>query len=147
MKTILKILLLGGLIGITVFSCRKEKIIPRHNTNITLYDKPIDVILANIMGKWDLRYGKGGIAANTVQYFHNYIWEFTSDNKIIQTYNDTIECNSYIQWRREKYMNGFTYLMSVCGWNYTIVNGIYNDTLVLSGYGPDAMSYYFTRSN
>ncbi len=151
MKTILKILFLSGLIGITAFSCRKEEIKPQHNSNITLYNKPLAVIRANIQGKWKLRYGKGGISANTVQYFHNILWEFTSDNKIIQTYNDTIESDSYIYWLREKDAHGrLTYLMKYYQGVVPItliVNGIYNDTLVFSDNAADAVSYHLTRSN
>ena len=152
MKTILKILFLSGIIGITAFSCRKEKIKPQQKANITLYDKPLAVIRANIMGKWKLQYEKGGFCGTCIyRNFQNFIWEFTSDNKFIQTYNDTLFVDSDIVWPRIKYFDGFTYLMSFhdldgVPWNY-IVKGIYNDTLVFSDYSSDPVSYYLTRSN
>ena len=59
LTTRLKFLLLIGFIGISVFSCQKEIIKPQHNANITLYNKPLNVIRANIQGKWKLEYEKG----------------------------------------------------------------------------------------
>jgi len=148
MKTILKILFLSGLIGITAFSCRKEKIKPQHNSNITLYDKPLAVIQANIMGKWKLQYEKGGICASCVNdNFNNIVWEFTDDNKIKQSYNDTLVNETIIIWTREKdIFTDLTFIMNFYD-NSFIVCGIHNDTLVLSDNSYDPVSYHFTRSN
>ncbi len=147
----LKIFFICGLIVITSFGCKKDKTIkPQYNTNIILYNKPLNVIRANIMWKWKLQYEKGGICSTCINnHFKNYIWEFTSDNKIIQTYNDTLLVDSDIHWSKVKYMYGTTYLMSyyqgIVPLNL-IVKGIINDTLVFSDYGSDAVSYHLTRS-
>ena len=154
MKTIMKILLLSGLIAITTYSCRKEKtvITPQYNSNITLYNKPLNVIRANIMWKWKLEYEKGGICGTCIyRNFQNFIWEFTSDNKLIQTYNDTLFMDSDIDWSLIKYSDVSIYVANVhdldgVPWDYK-VKGIYNDTLILSDYTSDPISYYFTRLN
>ena len=153
MKTVLKILLLSGLIGIIAFSCRKDTIIkPQYNANITLYNKPLDVIRANILGKWKLEYEKGGICSTCINdHFKNYIWEFTSDNKIIQTYNDTLLADSKISWLKGKDVYGrLTYLMNFYQGIVPIdliVNYIHDDTLVFSDNAADAVSYYLLRLN
>ena len=144
----LKILFLSTLLIFTVLGCyKKEIIIPQYNSNIVLYDKPLDVIRVNIMWKWKLEYGEGGFCGTCIYPAKkNIIWEFTQDNKIIQTYNDTLITNSDIVWAKEKYTYVMTfYYLNGMPWNY-MVKGIYNDTLIISDYGPDAISYYLTRT-
>lgn len=133
--------------------CKKE-----HNnhivTNIILYNKPLDTIQFYIQGKWECHYGKGGIAANNIQYYHNYYWSFGSNNRLIQSYNGATTTDTAINWIKElgTYTNGdSTFIMSFhdkqnVPWVY-VVDGIYNDTLILHNNYSDAIFYHFTKSN
>lgn len=132
--------------------CKKEPV--GHNSlSITLYDKPLDTIKFYIQGKWKCQYGKGGIAANMIQYYNNYYWSF-SLNKVQKSYNGTIVSDTVIHWVKEKgtYTNGdSTFVMSFYDkqnvpWNY-VVERIFNDTLILHDNSSDAIFYHFTKSN
>ena len=60
--------------ALCVSRCKKDNSTPIDRLNIVLYDKPLSVIRQHIQGKWQLIYGKGGIATNT-QYYYNNFWE------------------------------------------------------------------------
>lgn len=89
------------------------------------------------------------IYSTTIVFF-----KFTNDNKIILSYKNTIGVDTTIKWVKDlgTYTHGdSTFTMNFydkLGYpsNY-IVDGIFNDTLVLHDYGSDAVFYHFTKSN
>jgi hypothetical protein len=133
--------------------CKKDN----DAVNVTLYNKPLPVIQSYIHGKWELLYGKGGFAANTVQYYQNTFWTFTPDNKIIRfnMYKDgTTDTDTTILWIHDlgSYTNGdSTFIMNFYdkyGYpNDFVVDQIFNDTLILHESASDAVFYHFTKSN
>lgn len=140
---------------ISCFSnCRKSNV---PSVNIVLYNKPLSEIRENIQGKWKLQYGKGGICSTCKSDFSNqrYLWEFSMNDKINRTYNDSVYTDAPIQWTKDLvyYTNGdSTYVMNFYDnrrypYNY-VVDRIYNDTLILfDAYSIDAVYYYFVKSN
>lgn len=130
--------------------CKKE----HKAINITLYNKPLSAIQSSIQGNWKLHYGKGGICGSCVQYYNSLIWEFTNTNKIIKLYYQDTIVNTTIKWIRDlgTYTNGdSTFIMNFYdsrGYpsNY-VVDGIFNDTLVLHDNSSDAFFYHFTKFN
>jgi len=130
--------------------CKKEPIL----LNITLYNKPLNEIQSNIQGKWKCHYGKGGIVANMIQYYSDYYWTFSSNNRVQQSNNGLIVTDTTISWVRAPgtYTNGdSTFILSFYDkqnvpWNY-VVERIYNDTLIIHDNSSDAVFYHFTKSN
>ena len=148
---VLIILIFGSIV---LQGCHKEDV-HKEGLAIDLADQPLDTIRAYIQGKWELQYAKGGIA-NIVQYIHNDFWEFTSNDRIVKSFikndKETIALDTTIMWYRDRgtYTNGdSTYIMQFYdnfGYpsNY-VVDGIYEDTLVLHDFSSDAMFYHFTK--
>lgn len=130
--------------------CKKE----HTATTITLYDKPLATIQSYIQSKWQLQYGKGGICATCIQYYSNYFWTFTNNNRVEKSHNGAIIADTTISWIRDRgtYTNGdSTFIMSFfdkLGYpsNY-VVDKIMNDTLILHENAADAVFYHFTKSN
>lgn len=128
--------------------CQKEQ----KNLNITLYDKPPSVIESYIQGMWKCCYGKGGISANTIQYYEDYFWTFIQDNRIQQTIDGMSIADGTIQWVKEigTYINvDSTFVLTFVDnenvpWNY-VVDGIFDDTLILHDNTADAVFYHFSR--
>lgn len=149
MRNFLKAVYLFPLIILFCFAqCKKG----RKPLNMTLYDKPLSVIRANIREKWQLRYGKGGIASNNVQQYNNCYFEFNVDDKIKIITDNIVFTDTLITWINEPgiYTNGTsTFTMNFNdkqGYpNVYIVDKIVNDTLVLHDYAVDAVYYYFTK--
>jgi len=134
-------------------NCKKENTPQKATLNIILYDTSLSVIQQYIQGKWELIYGKGGIAANTIQYYHNNFWEFNNDRvKILD--NGNISADTTIQWIYDlgTFTNGdstFTmkfYDAKNVPWIY-VIDRIYNDTLILHDNSSDAVFYHFIKSN
>lgn len=131
--------------------CKKEK--SPSTTNIVLYNKPLSVIQANINGKWKLQYAKGGICATYKSNYSNgeSLWEFTTDNKIKQTYNTKIFTDTTIVWIKDlgSFTKGdSTYIMRFYKNPGYIVDGIFNDTLKMhDAYIADAVFYFLTKRN
>ncbi len=157
MKRILLICALPAIASLFCFTqCKKEKNDqPNHvGLSITLYDKPLDTIRFYIQGKWKCHYGKGGIVANMIQYYNNYYWTFTAVDSVEQFYNGAIVADTVITWIRGlgTYTNSdSTFIMSFSDkqnvpWVY-VVDGIFNDTLILHNNYSDAVFYHFTKSN
>lgn len=120
--------------------------------SITLYDKPLDFIQSHIQGNWKCHYGKGGIASNMVQSFDSFYWTFAFNSRIQQSYKGTIITDTTIKWSRTIgawTFNDSTFIMSFYdkrGYNYNyVVNGFFNDTLILNETAFDAMFFYFTK--
>jgi hypothetical protein len=132
--------------------CKKNNSIPIDRLNIVLYDKPLSVIRQHIQGRWQLIYGKGGIATTT-QYYHNTFWEFNDDSVEVSD-NGSVYANTIMHWNYDlgTYTNGdSTFLMKFYDkesvpWVY-VVERIYNDTLILHDHASDAYFYHFIKSN
>lgn len=133
---------------ILLLHCTKNKA----GTNTILYDKPLSEIQSFINGKWDLRYEHGGIATMTIQ-LTNVSWEFSNGIRVTENYHGQIIADTVISWARATglFINGdSTYLMQFpdeqgVPWVY-VIDGIYNDTLVLHDNAVDGFFYHFTRS-
>ena len=136
-------------LGILALHCKKST----QDLNITLYDKPLSVIQSHINGKWALRYEHGGLALQTIQQ-SDFIWEFSTGSRVTEYYHGGIIADTVISWVLNAGLlkNGdSTYLMQfpdkqgvpwVC-----VIDGIYNDTLVLHDNAVDGFYCHFTRSN
>jgi len=135
--------------------CKKEQDNQPHvGFTITLYNKPLDTIQFYLQGRWKCQYGKGGIAANMIQYYNDFYWTFLSNNRVLQSYNGQTITDTTITWIKNigKFTSGdSTFLMSFYDkqnvpWVY-IIKGISNDTLILYNNIDDAVFYHFTKSN
>ena len=68
----------------------------------------------------------------------------------MQSYNGAIISDTTIMWYEDTdNYSGSTYIMKFYDkqnvpWNY-IVDGIYNDTLIIHDFSSDAMFYHFTK--
>lgn len=133
-------------------NCKKNKE-PIDKSNIVLYDKPLSVIKECIQGKWQLIYGKGGFASNTIQYYHNNFWEFNNNKiRIIDSSNTVADTTIRWVYDRGTFTNGdYTYVMNFYdkrGYIYDyVVDQIYDDTLILHIQASDAVFYHFIKSN
>lgn len=96
--------------------------------NVTLYEKDTLTIQKYIQGRWNLVYGKGGIAANNIQYFNNSIAEFTADKKFISSSPFMADTISY-QWVKYIGSSGSVYIMEP---RLLYFERIKNDTLIYS---------------
>ena len=120
------------------------------NSNIPLYDKPLSTIKSNIQGKWELHYGKGGICATCIQYVDSTYWEFTNNDKILKYYDKDIVLDTSIMWYKDvDNFSGLTYIMQFYD-NYGypsnyVIDGIYEDTLIIHDFSSDAVFYHFTK--
>ncbi len=134
-------------------NCKKENTPQKATLNIILYDTSLSVIQQYIQGKWELIYGKGGIAANTIQYYHDNFWEFNNDRiKIIDSGNTVADTTIRWIFDRGAFTNGdSTYVMNFhdkLGYVYDyVVDQIYNDTLILHEQASDAVFYHFIKLN
>jgi hypothetical protein len=136
------------LLAILLLHCKKST----PGLNITLYNKPLSVIESYINGKWDLRYVHGGFALQTIQQ-SDYFWELTTGNRITENVHGVITADTVINWVRDagQLINGdSTYLMEFSDKQTLprvyVVDGIFNDTLVLHDNAVDGFYYHFTRS-
>jgi len=150
MKTILKILFLSCLM-ILAYSCKKETKTQQHVT-ITLYDKPLSVIQQYVTGNWKLQYEVGGIAgAKYVDTIHSY-WDLTPNHIIAGNDISGIYVDTTIIWIKAENLfknTPYTYLLSysLSGFFHVyIINGIKNDTLIITDYEGDGFTYYFTKN-
>jgi len=138
-------ILLVGLIE----QCKKNT----QHLNITLHDKPLSVIQSYIQGKWELRYEHGGISTQTIPQT-NFFWEFSTKNRVTEYYHGAIIADTSINWVRDLGLfiaPDSTFVMNFFDkqgvpWVY-IVDGIYNDTLLLHDNAVDGFYYHFTKSN
>ena len=144
--------ILRGLPFLAIFFCFTQCKKELNSSNIILYNKPLSVIQSCIQGKWKCLYGKGGISANMVQYYDDYYWTFTSDNKVIQVYKGNTLADTTINWIWDTgtYTSGdSTFTMKFYDnqnvpWVY-VIDRIVNDTLILHDNSSDAVFYHFIK--
>jgi hypothetical protein len=121
------------------------------SSNIILRDKPLSVIQSYIKGNWQLQYEQGGITGGRFPHT-NFFWEFSSSDRVKVTYQSNVVTDTLINWVRTKdVFTDSTFLMTFSdklGYPYVyIVDGIYNDTLVLYDNASDYITYHFTKTN
>jgi hypothetical protein len=156
MKKISSICVPAFLIAILLCSvqCKKNK--PSNPTvkdssYITLHDKSLSIIQSHIQGKWQLQYEQGSNFAGTFPQT-DFFWEFNLNNNVRETYQSNLIVDTAINWVRTKdVFADSTYLMTFSDiqgvpWVY-IVDGVYNDTLVLYDNASDFTTYHFTKTN
>jgi len=149
------IIFIVSIIAILFFSqCKKNsppKPISKDSTYVILHDKPLSIIQSYINGNWELRYEEGtnfaGIFPQT-----DFFWRFGAVDSIKVIYHGNIVTDTTITWIREKdALADSTFTINFhdkLGYPYTyIVDGIYNDTLVLFDDASDYMIYHFTKTN
>lgn len=133
------------------WECKKDN----SQLNITLYDKPLSVIQSSIQGKWKLEYEKGGICSICVSDFHNknYLRQFTNDNRIVKSNNDTIITDTSINWIYETgtFPYKLTYTINFndkqnVPWVYNVYGKV-NDSLILHDHSDDPVYYHFSKQN
>lgn len=145
--------LLAAIFTLSIFNliqCKKDQPIII-SSNIVLKDKRLEVIKANIAGKWALNYQKGGICiACPPVIIDSNITDFNKGDLIKVTLKGSTTLNAPITWKHEKDVyEEATYTLNYrddLGYDYhLIVNGISNDTLRLSDNAFDPVSYYYSR--
>jgi len=139
-------IILSLFLAIVLFTigCKKDKPVK----NGTLYDKPLGVIKHSIQGHWQLHYMYGGYSGSFREDFNNSFITFNGDH-ILWTVNDTVWVNSNIDWvydisisSQKTYLMQFGNAQNSFDW---LVDGIYNDTLVLYDNFTDSYSYHLTK--
>lgn len=152
MKKPVKIILItSSLILSFLVSCSKDND-PAEPTIGDLYNKPLSVIKASIEGRWQLHYGKGGIASNMIHDWGNddyWEFDFSGSTDHIKAYDDPITADATITWIKgqDAYVGSESYTMSFFDnlGDYTVL-GVYNDTLVIKDSGSsEPIFYYFTK--
>jgi len=133
--------------------CKKSN----NHVNIILYDKPLSVIQSYIQGKWRLHYTVGGICGSCKydREPYNEYYEFSSNNKIIYTYRDSILVDTSFKWIIYQSPNAGNYIHNILEYYdkksvlfHFEVDKVVNDTLVLAQpflNNPDYMLYFFTK--
>ena len=150
--TILKISFIFLFLSLIGAGCEKEHENEQQNVNITLYDKPLDVIQHYINGNWKLQYQIGGIAGSKyVDKYNSYI-NLTPDHIIMENDLYGAVIDTTIVWKRILLeANVYTYLM---GYphpgsqypTYFIIGQIKNDTLIITDYNvSDGFTYYYSK--
>jgi hypothetical protein len=133
------------------FGCKKDEMQP--SSNILLKDKTLYVIRTNIKGTWKLCYEQGGFCAVCPATKVDQVYfKFWDGDRIIWTEKGLKLADTKIIWKRAKdIFEENTYILNFSDtrlypYNY-IVDGIYNDTLLLIDNAYDPMKYYLARSN
>ena len=147
------------LISMLVF-CKKNTvdipIMPVYNSNISLWDKPLDTVKANIQGKWKLEYRKGGIIAGYIYYPEKPEFYTFNQNNLLWSYDGKVFANNALGW-----VKGVNYCpcVSSTGDNVWlmmfsdsrntpydhVIDNIHNDTLVFHDNGFDGVTYNCSR--
>ena len=117
--------------------------------NIILYNQPLIVIQQNINGRWRTVYTKGGYSGGTF-YLTNQFWEFSNNNRIKVTDNNSILADTTIFWNKNTYINkDSVFIMNFFDKHLShdsfIIDQILNDTLILHDYASDPFYYYLIK--
>jgi hypothetical protein len=133
-----------------LFQCKKEEIKP--SSNIVLYNQPLSVIKANIIGSWQLCFTKGGYCAVCPPVKNGYIfYDFFKNDRVIYRDTSFIFADTTINWAylRDTFGDN-TYILTFFDkasfpHNY-IIDRILNDTLLIMDNSFDYTTYYLIRS-
>ena len=130
-------------------SCSKDKT----PLNITLYNKPLNIIQNYTKGDWLLQYVKGGFCSTCVYpETHNSYMNLTTNKIVIGNDSAGILVDTIVTWRKVSTNSGTTYLLSYYwspgygpyAYNF-LINEIKNDTLIISDYTSDPAYYYYIK--
>lgn len=150
------IVLLAGSVCITLPGCKtKSKVAASSITteekpvtpaaNISLYDKPLDVIKKHVAEqKWQLIYSVGGMTGKDVNKFEATYYTLKKEGKLL-TEKDGKSIEQPYKWvkTRDIYTGDSIYVVSgVVQWK---INGIDNDTLRISDNYVDGYGYSLIR--
>jgi hypothetical protein len=134
------------------FQCKKNTGQSESHFNITLYNQPLSVIQSNIQGKWQLRYQKGGITGGTYPVTQT-VYDSFSLNRITVITDVGVATDTAIIWKRDLAVNisgDSTFLMTYYDKSgfpqISVVDGIFNDSLVLHDNSSDPFYYHFSKS-
>lgn len=112
-----------------------------HQSNITLYDKPLDTIKKHVTGrKWQLLYSIGGMTGDDKNSFPTTFYTLTKAGKLVAEKDGKTSETPY-KWKlsRDIFTGDSTYVISgIVQWK---VQGIYNDTLRLADNYVDGYGY------
>lgn len=112
-----------------------------HQSNISLYDKPLDTIKKHVTGrKWQLIYSIGGMTGDDKNTFTTTFYTLTKAGKLV-TEKDGQTSEAPYNWKltRDIFTGDSTYVISgIVQWK---VEGIYNDTLRLADNYVDGYGY------
>lgn len=131
--------------------CKK----PNDPINIRLKGKSLSVIKRTIRGDWQLHYAYGGFTGHYRKDFNNSFICFKKSDTIIWLDSTWKRVDTEIHWTRildfVEQNPDSVFLMSfhdTYGYPYSwIVDGIYNDTLLIYQDAYDGMIYHLTRKN
>lgn len=128
-----------------ILSCKKDTHTP---LNVDLWKKSVDSLKLYINGKWSLIYKTGGFSPTTT-YYSNMFYEFTDDNRIINTYNNTTLANNSIIWGKLYFgtdsINVLSYNDKLNVPRALLIVEIKNDSLVFRNDGSDGFIYHLIK--
>lgn len=114
-------------------------------SNIALYDKPLAVVKANVVGqKWQLVYSIGGITGRDRNSFESTYYTLTKDGNMIVEKDGAISEHPY-EWEEQRDIYTGDTINIVSGIVQWKINGIDNDTLRILDNYVDGYSYSFIR--
>lgn len=123
-----------------------DKITPVKASNISLYDKPLDVVRKHVEGqKWQLVYAIGGLTGNDKNTYEQTYYTFTTDGEFLEE-TPSGEAVAAFEWvkKRDIYTGDSTYILSgPLNWK---IKGIVNDTLTTSDNYVDGYHYALIRA-
>lgn len=112
-----------------------------HQSNISLYDKPLDTIKKHVTGRrWQLVYSIGGMTGDDKNTFTTTFYTLTKAGKLV-TEKDGQTSEASYNWKltRDIFTGDSTYVISgIVQWK---VEGIYDDTLRLADNYVDGYGY------
>lgn len=134
------------LLFLFLLSCNKES----NTAKGKLKNKSLAAIRSKIQGRWQLHYTYGGITGHIRQDFINSFMEFKPNDSISWILDNTLWINDKINWiNTTDIFHESTYIISCEDFRtypYTwIVDGIYNDTLILISNGSEPDKYHLTK--
>ena len=132
---------------LAVTSCENGGI-PKPIVDVSLKDKPLSVIKANIQGDWKLHKIHGGICGTCCQKRENEFCTLVNDRIKWET-NGIIVTDTTVIWVNYDVFGDTSWTMSYYDKqmrpNYLTPDGIHKDTLILYQKGPDGLYFHFTK--
>ena len=146
-KILIGLFSLVSLVSMT--TCAKHDV-SKNAINIKLKDKPLSDIKANIQGKWQLLYIRGGLCGTCSQKRESEFYEFINDN-ITWEIKGVIIADTTVVWVNNNVFGDTSWTMEYhdkkMSPGFLTPDGIYNDTLVLYQKGPDGLYFHLITSH
>ena len=113
--------------------------------DITLSDKPLSVIQQYITGDWKLQYSIGGIAGSKYIDESNSYMNLTQNHITMGNDSKGVFVDSPIEWinKYDTYLLDYSYSEGV-HFAY-IIEGIKNDTLMVTEDAGDGFTFFYTK--